>query len=129
MLLIVALLKDSRVLGEFIDLARAMNMDALVEVHNRKELETALEADAEIIGINNRNLQDFTEDIYTTVRLREFVPKDKFVVSESSIHTADDIAILARADINGVLVGESFMKSGNIAEKAAQFRRAYENGN
>lgn len=125
-LLIVAVLKDSRVLGEFIDLAAAMDMDALVEVHNPRELEIALKADAEIIGINNRNLLDFTEDIYTTVRLRELVPKDKLVVSESSIHTADDIAILAKADINAVLVGESFMKSGNITEKAAEFRRAYE---
>lgn len=125
-LLIVAVLKDSRVLGEFIDLAAALGMDALVEVHNPQELEIALKADAEIIGINNRNLLDFTEDIYTTVRLRELVPKDKLVVSESSIHTADDIAILSKADINAVLVGESFMKSGNITEKAAEFRRAYE---
>lgn len=128
-LLIVAILKESRIIREFIDLAAALNMDCLVEVHNHKELETALEANAKIIGINNRNLLDFSEDIYTTVRLRQSVPEDKLVVSESSIHTSHDIEILAKSDVNAVLVGESFMKSGNISEKAAEFRRAYENSN
>ena len=63
----------------------------IIETHNEKEIELALSADAKIIGINNRNLHDFTEDIYTTVRLRELVPKDKVIISESSIHTAEDI--------------------------------------
>ena len=77
--------------------------------------------------ITNRNLHDFTEDIYTTVRLRELVPKDRVIISESSIHTAEDIKILSKANINGILVGESFMKSGDIKKKAQEFRQAYGN--
>ena len=96
-------------------------------MNNEKEIELALSADAKIIGINNRNLHDFTEDIYTTVRLRELVPKDKVIISESSIHTAEDIKILSKANINGILVGESFMKSGDIKKKAQEFRNAYGN--
>ncbi len=125
-LLIAAILKEPRVIGEFIDLAASVGVDCLVEVHNEQELEVALAADADIIGINNRNLKDFSEDIYTTVRLRELVPKDKLVVGESSIHTAEDIKILAGAGVDGVLVGESFMRSGSIVEKAKEFRNAYE---
>ncbi len=124
-LLIAAILNDVRVLREYINIARGVGFEPLVETHNKEELELALEADAEIIGINNRNLWDFTEDIYTTVRLRELVPKNKLVVSESSIHTAEDIKILSKADVNGILVGESFMRSDNISQKAKEFRDAY----
>lgn len=124
-LLIAAILNDVRVLKEYINIARGVGFEPLVEVHNENELNIALEAGAEIIGINNRNLFDFTEDIYTTVRLRELVPQNKIVISESSIHTADDIKILSQAKVNGILVGESFMRSDNIAEKAEEFREAY----
>lgn len=124
-LLIAAILDDVRVLREYINIARGVGFEPLVETHNRQEVELALLADAKIVGINNRNLYDFTEDIYTTVRLRELVPKDRLVISESSIHTAEDIKILSQADVNGILVGESFMRSDNIAEKAKEFRYAY----
>lgn len=126
-LLIAAVLNDVRVLKEYINIARGVGFEPLVETHNREEIETALNAGANIIGINNRNLKDFTEDIYTTVRLRELIPKDKIVLSESSIHTGEDIKILKQANINGILVGESFMKCGNIREKAKEFRNAYDN--
>lgn len=116
-LLIAAVLNEKRVLAEYINIARGVGFEPLVETHNEKEIELALSADAKIIGINNRNLHDFTEDIYTTVRLRELVPKDKVIISESSIHTAEDIKILSKANINGILVGESFMKSGDIKKK------------
>lgn len=124
-LLIAAILNDVRVLREYINIARGVGFEPLVETHNRQEVELALLADAKIVGINNRNLYDFTEDIYTTVRLRELVPRDRLVISESSIHTAEDIKILSQADVNGILVGESFMRSDNIAEKAKEFREAY----
>ncbi|MCD8239064.1 MAG: indole-3-glycerol phosphate synthase TrpC [Clostridiales bacterium] len=125
-LLIAAVLKDVRVIKEYIEFAKGVGLDALVETHNEEELEQALSAGAEIVGINNRNLKDFSEDIYTTVRLCEKVPKDKVVVSESSIHTAEDIAIVASAGVSAVLVGESFMRSGDIIKKAGEFREAYE---
>lgn len=126
-LLIAAVLRESRVIGEFYDLAKSVGLDCLVEVHDREELEAALESGADIIGINNRNLHDFSEDITTTVRLRELVPSDKLVVSESSVHTAEDIRILARAGVDAVLVGESFMRSDDIAAKAREFKTAYDN--
>ncbi len=124
-LLIAAILNDVRVLKEYINIARGVGFEPLVETHNKEEIELALEAGADIIGINNRNLKDFTEDIYTTVRLRELIPDDKIVLSESSIHTADDIRILKKANINGILVGESFMKCDNIRAKAKEFKEAY----
>lgn len=124
-LLIAAVLNDVRVLKEYIGYARGVGLEPLVETHNEPEIDIALEAGAKIIGINNRNLWDFTEDIYTTVRLRERIPADRLVVSESSIHTADDIKILSQAKVSGILVGESFMKSDNIANKAKEFRTAY----
>lgn len=128
-LLITAVLKEARVIGEFIDLAESVGLDCLVEVHGREELEVALEGGAKIIGINNRNLYDFSEDIYTTVRLREFIPDDILVVGESSVHTEEDVKILAGAHIDGILVGESFMRSVNIGQKAKEFRDAYETCN
>ncbi|MCD8089865.1 MAG: indole-3-glycerol phosphate synthase TrpC [Clostridiales bacterium] len=124
-LLIAAVLSDTAVLREYIAFAKGVGLDSLVETHNEKELEAALEAGAEIIGINNRNLYDFTEDIYTTVRLAEKVPKDKVIVSESSIHTNKDIEIVAGAGVSAVLVGESFMRSGDIIKKAGEFKDAY----
>lgn len=126
-LLIAAVLNNVRVLREYINIARGVGFEPLVETHNKEEIDLALEAGADIIGINNRNLKDFSEDIYTTVRLREFIPKDKIVLSESSIHTVDDIKILKQADISGILVGESFMKCDDIKLKAREFKEAYGN--
>ena len=103
-LLIAAILKSKRVLREYINIARGVGFEPLVETHNQEEIYLALEAGADIIGINNRNLKDFSEDIYTTVRLREHIPDDKIVLSESSIHTTDDIKVLKQANINGILV-------------------------
>ncbi len=128
-LLIAAVLKEAVVIKGFLDLSHSVGLDCLVEVHNREELDVALESGAGIIGVNNRNLHDFTEDIYTTVRLKEFIPDDRLVVGESSIHTAEDIKILAKAGVDGVLVGESFMRSGDIAEKAKEFKDAYDSCN
>lgn len=125
-LLIAAVLNDVRVLREYINIARGVGFEPLVETHNKEEIELALNAGADIIGINNRNLKDFSEDIYTTVRLRELIPSNKIVLSESSIHTVDDIKILKQANINGILVGESFMRCDDIKLKAREFKDAYE---
>ena len=125
-LLITAILNDKRVLNEYIRFAKALGLDALVETHNEEELDIALNAEAEIVGINNRNLYDFTEDINTTIRLSKSVPKDKIIISESSIHTEEDIIKLKDTEINGILVGESFMKTDDIKKKADSFRGAYE---
>ena len=115
-LLIVAILTLAQ-LREFIQIARSLNLACLVEVHTLEELELALQANAEIIGINNRNLETFQTDIATTFRLIKSIPSDKLVVSESGIYTREDVEALGEAGVNAILVGESLMRSPNIERK------------
>jgi len=91
--------------------ARALDLDALVEVHDEDELECALELDVDVIGINNRNLADFTVDIGTTLDLLAAVPAGKTVVSESGIESREQIDELERVGVDAVLVGETVMRA------------------
>lgn len=125
-LFIAAILNNKLLLKEFLMLVHSLKMYALVETHNEEELELAIESGAKIIGINNRNLYDFSEDINTTARLSKQVPRNILLVSESSIHTEDDIKVVRDAGVDAVLVGESFMRCDDIAKKAEVFRKAYE---
>ena len=109
-LLIVAIL-DPPTLASLILLAEQVGLDALVEVHDRLELNTALAAGAKIIGINNRNLKTFKVDLHTTLQLAPHVPDAAILVSESGIHTADDIRVLRDAGCDAFLIGEAFMKA------------------
>lgn len=109
-LLIVAIL-DAATLSSLIQLAEQISLDALVEVHDRQELNTALGAGAKIIGINNRNLKTFKVDLHTTLQLAPHVPDATILVSESGIHTADDIRMLRDVGCDAFLIGEAFMKS------------------
>lgn len=115
-LLIVAILTLAQ-LREFIQIARSLNLASLVEVHTLEELQLALQADAEIIGVNNRNLETFETDISTTFRLIKSIPSDKLAVSESGIYTREDVEALREAGVNTILVGESLMRSPNIERK------------
>ena len=107
-LLIVAVL-DIDQLREFQDLARELGMCSIVEVHDRNELDTALEAGSSIIGINNRDLKTFEVDTETSVRLAEFIPDDVLVISESGLGKPEHIARLREKGISTFLIGESFM--------------------
>ncbi len=109
-LLICAILSPAQ-LKEYGDLSRELGLSALVEAHDEKELETALEAGARIIGVNNRNLKDFTVDINNSIRLRKLAPQDRLFVSESGMKTRADIARLEEIGVNGVLIGETLMRS------------------
>jgi indole-3-glycerol phosphate synthase len=122
-LLIVALLSDEQ-LAAFIACAHSLGMDALVEAHTREELERALAAGAGIVGVNNRDLHSFEVDLSLSVRLREVVPGDVLYVAESGIRTADDVALLARAGVDAVLIGETLMRSKNRDALLAQMREA-----
>lgn len=124
-LLIVSIL-DKEKLNEFITIVHGLSMDALVEVHSIDEINIALEAGAKIIGINNRDLKTFKTDIKTTMKLRKYIPNDCLVVSESGIDRLDCIKELKKSDINGVLIGESFMRSNNISEMAKEMRLLYD---
>ena len=118
-LLIVSILTLAQ-LREFTEIARSMGLASLVEVHTDEELELALTAGAEIIGINNRDLRTFHTDIGTTFRLRASIPTDKIVVSESGINTYEDVMRLKEAGVNAILVGESLMRSPNIGDKVRE---------
>lgn len=124
-LLITSILEDKKLKG-FIKLSKDLQMEALVEVHTEEEVYRAIEAGARIIGINNRNLKDFTVDLNNTIRLRNLIPNGILVVSESGINTAEDIKVLREANIDGVLVGESFMRAEDISKKAKEFKATYE---
>lgn len=118
-LLIVGILTLAQ-LREFIQIAQSLNLASLVEVHTEEELEHALRADAEIIGVNNRNLETFQTDIATTFRLIKSIPADKLVVSESGIYTREDVESLHQAGVDAILVGESLMRSPDIERKTAE---------
>ena len=92
-------------------------MHALVEVHTRKEIQTALRAGARIIGINNRDLNTFKVDLKTTTRLLKLIPKGIVSVSESGIKTAKDIFYFEKQGVNAILVGETLMRSHDIPKK------------
>ena len=108
-LLITSVLKDK--LKSYYELATGLGLHCLVEVHNRAEIELSLESGCKIIGINNRNLNDFHVDIHTTEKLMKYIPKDKIVVSESGISSINDISYLKSIGANAVLIGESFMRN------------------
>jgi len=111
-LLIVAALDQPTLVG-LLDTAHALQMDVLMEVHNLAELERALDTDARIIGVNNRNLKTFIVDLATTEELAEEVPDDIILVSESGIKTVADAKRLADAGADAILVGETLMRHEN----------------
>lgn len=117
-LLIVRILSDEQ-LDNYLFLAHALKMKCLVEVHDEAELERALKTDAEIIGINNRDLDSFEVDFNTTLRLINKFPevKKRVVISESGIHSAEQVKALKNCGVSGLLVGESLLRSENIKGK------------
>lgn len=120
-LLIVSLL-DETTLKKYLQLATSLGLDCLVEVHDEAEIEQALTCGAKIIGINNRNLRNFTVDLTHTLNLRRQIPKEVLLVAESGIKNRQDIELLEQAKIDAVLIGETLMKDKNRALKLAQLR-------
>lgn len=120
-LLIVAELGDK--LKEFYDECIKFELEPLIEVHNKEELDIALEAGGEIIGINNRNLKTFITTLDTTDELIKFVPKDKIIVSESGMHTVDDLRRVKESGANAALVGEMFMRNIKNQEFKQEFKK------
>jgi indole-3-glycerol phosphate synthase len=115
-LLIAAGLKAGQ-LGRLHALVRTLGMTPLVEVHNPEELSLALSCGPLLIGINNRNLHDFTTDLETTLRLRPLVPSTICVISESGIRSPADVTRLAKADVDAILVGEALVTASDIATR------------
>ena len=119
-LLLIAAILEKEKLRELLRLTRDLGMDALVEVHSRKELDMVLETGAPIIGINNRNLTTFQTDIATTVELVRDIPEDRIVVSESGIASRADILMLSSAGVDAFLIGESLMRQESPGAKLAE---------
>jgi indole-3-glycerol phosphate synthase len=109
-LLVVAALDDTQ-LRDYCDVARELGMDVLVEAHDAVEVDRALETSAPLIGINNRDLRTFKTSLDTTLSLREKVPSDRILVTESGIRTRDDVTRLRDAGVHAFLVGETFMRA------------------
>ncbi len=120
-LLIVAALEPHE-LRNYLQLAARLGLDCLVETHDEEEIKQALEADAQIIGVNNRNLQTFEVSLEVCERLRDLVPKDKVFVAESGIHTKEDVRRLRSLDVDALLIGESVMKAQHPADKLRELR-------
>ena len=118
-LLIAAILSDADMLS-LLEETRFMGMEALVEVHSQKELRRALAVGPRVVGINNRNLADFSVDLETTLKLRPLIPGGVMVVSESGIHSREDVLRLEQAGVHAILVGEALVTSPDPAAKIAQ---------
>lgn len=120
-LLIAAILSTAE-LKEFLLLGKQIGLESIVEVHNEEDLEKALNAKADIIGINNRNLETFNIDLVTTKRLLKHIPKGKITISESGINTPGEVQDMFSLGVNGILVGTSILKSDNLLKKIDELK-------
>lgn len=118
-LLIVAALEDE-MLMELLQLAGHLGMDALVEVHDATEMERALATPASLIGVNNRNLRTFETSLETTIELLPAFPLDRLLVTESGIHSRDDVQLMRNNGVHAFLIGEAFMRADNPGERLAE---------
>jgi indole-3-glycerol phosphate synthase len=115
-ILLIAKLLSVLQMQKFLEVARGLGMECLVEIHNEEELEKVLKTDAKIIGINNRNLSNFTIDFDTANRLAKKIPQDRIIVAESGISSHEDLKKLDK-NVKAILVGSALMSSKNITKK------------
>jgi len=120
-LLITAILDDSQ-MKDFYSLSRELKLDVLVETHDEAEIERALKINPRIIGVNNRNLKDFTIELTNTGRLRQYIPKDKVYVAESGIMEDKDVSYLKEVGVDAFLIGRAFMEADNPKELAKHWK-------
>ena len=107
---------------EYISICDELGLSALIEVHDEREINMALHAGARIIGVNNRNLKDFSVDTDNSRRLRELIPRDVLFVSESGVSSAEDVAKLRDIGADAVLIGETLMRAPDKKAKLAELR-------
>ena len=120
-LLITAILDDVQ-MKDFYKLARSLKLDVLVETHDEHEIERALKIDPRIVGVNNRNLRDFSISIDNTARLKRYIPDDKVYVAESGIVNDEDVRFLKDTGVDAFLIGRAFMESKNPKELAKKWK-------
>lgn len=119
-ILLIAAALEYEQMNELASTAAEAGLDVLVEVHDRAELERALELPTPLIGINNRDLHTFEMRLETTLDLLPFIPDDRVVVTESGIHTSEDVAVMRRKGVHAFLVGEAFMRADEPGEKVRE---------
>ncbi|MFW5998315.1 MAG: indole-3-glycerol phosphate synthase TrpC [Halanaerobiaceae bacterium] len=127
-ILLIAAILDLNQIRSFLKITQNLGMEAIVEVHNKDELDKVINTEARIIGINNRNLKDFSVDLKNTSRLINYleqknIRKNYQVIAESGIKSRDDINFLNKTGINGVLIGETLMKSPNASKLIMNFKK------
>jgi indole-3-glycerol phosphate synthase len=121
-ILLIAAILDRKQLRDYLQMSQELRLDVLVEVHDEKELEKSLAAGSNLIGVNNRDLRDFTVDLATTIRLRKEIPAEIPVVSESGIKDHDDMKMLQDHGVTAALIGETLMRAGDRAAALRQLR-------
>ena len=122
-LLIAAILSDAE-LAEYFEIAEGLGLSCLFEAHDEEEVKRCLAAGARIVGVNNRNLKDFTVDINNSVKLRKLVPDDVIFVSESGIEKPEDVKVLKENGTDAVLIGEMLMRSSDKTELIHELKNA-----
>ena len=120
-LLICSILSEAQI-KEYLEICSSLGLSALTETHDEAEAEKALRAGAGIIGVNNRNLKDFTVDTENSRRLRSLIPKDVLFVSESGVKSSEDVRLLEELGADAVLVGETLMRSADKKQKLHELR-------
>jgi indole-3-glycerol phosphate synthase len=119
--LLIAAILEKPLIDELLSIVKELSMSALVEIHTKDELEKVLQTNAEIIGINNRNLKTFHTDLQTSIDLMADIPDSKIIVTESGIKTKEDILKLSEAGVDAFLIGETFMRADNPGEMLNEF--------
>ena len=120
-LLIMSIL-DEKTAGEYLKISDSLGLSALVETHNDEEVKKALHIGARVIGVNNRNLKDFTVDTENSRKLRKLIPDDVLFVSESGVSTPEDVKKLREIGADAVLVGETLMRAEDKTERLAELK-------
>lgn len=121
-ILLICSLLDEDFIRQGIQICDELGLSALVETHDEEEIQMAVRAGARIIGVNNRNLKDFTVDIHNSTRLREFAPEGTLFVAESGIQTRDDVKAFEEQRVNAVLVGETLMRAADKKQKLDELK-------
>lgn len=122
-ILLICSILTKKELQQYLEICETLKMTALVETHNEEELTMAVSIGARVLGVNNRNLKDFSVDTENSRRLRELVPKDILFVSESGIRSSEDIAVLREIGTDAVLIGETLMRARDKKAALAMLRK------
>ena len=120
--LLICSILDGKQIAQYINICDSLGISALTEVHDEDEIKIAINAGARIIGVNNRNLKDFTVNPDNSRRMRELVPENIIFDSESGVKTSEDIDLLRKIGADAVLIGETLMKSGDKKQKLKELR-------